>query len=59
MGMVSYPLRIPEDILPLVELRTGEMYVDKSTTMRQLFYMGAAEYVMDLYARGRISLSSV
>lgn len=53
----SYPLRIPQNLIELANLRTKEEHVDKSTALRQLLYMGAQDYVLDLYGSGRISLS--
>lgn len=53
----SYPLRIPQNLIELANLRTKEEHVDKSTALRQLLYMGAQDYVLNLYGRGRISLS--
>lgn len=57
MSSVSYPLRIPEEVIALAELRTREEHVDKSTALRQLLYLGVERYVMKLYRDGRISLS--
>jgi hypothetical protein len=53
----SYPLRIPQNLIELANLRTKEEHVDKSTALRQLLYMGAQDYVIELYGSGRISLS--
>ena len=55
MATVSYPLRIPEEILALSKLRSKEEYVDQSTAIRQLLYMRAQEYVLRLVESGRIS----
>ncbi|MBU4373735.1 MAG: UPF0175 family protein [Euryarchaeota archaeon] len=57
MEAVSYPLRIPRKVMDLVDLRTKEEHVDKSTALRQLIYRGAQDYVMELYQKGRVSLS--
>ncbi len=57
MEASSYPLRIPKNILELALFRTKEEHIDKSTALRQLLYMGAQDYVLDLYRKGRISLS--
>ncbi len=56
MKSISYPLRVPERLMYLVGLRSKEEYVDKATALRQLIYMGAEDYVMELYEGGRISL---
>lgn len=56
MESVSYPLRIPSEILALAKLRAKEEYVDQSTAIRQLLYLGAEEYVLNLVESGRISI---
>ena len=56
MAAVSYPLRIPEEILALAKLRSKEEYVDQSTAIRQLLYLGAEEYVLRMVESGRISI---
>ena len=56
MTAVSYPLRIPEEILALAKLRSKEEYVDQSTAIRQLLYLGAEDYVLGLVESGRISI---
>ncbi|MCZ7399236.1 MAG: UPF0175 family protein [Candidatus Methanoperedens sp.] len=56
MEAVSYPLRIPKNVIDLANLRTKEEHVDKSTALRQFLYLGARDYVMELYQKGRISL---
>lgn len=45
MTNVAYPLRVPEKIIELAELRSREEYVDKATALRQLIYLGAEDYV--------------
>lgn len=56
MEAVSYPLRIPKNVIDLANLRTKEEHVDRSTALRQFLYLGARDYVMELYQKGRISL---
>lgn len=57
MEAVSYPIRIPKNVIELASLRTKEEHVDKSTALRQFLYMGARDYVIEMYQKGRISLS--
>lgn len=57
MEAISYPLRIPKNVIELATLRTKEEHVDKSTAIRQFLYMGARDYVIEMYQKGRISLS--
>lgn len=56
MTTKPYPLRIPTGLLELAGLRSHEEHVDKSTALRQLLYMGAEVYLLDLYSKGRVSL---
>ena len=57
MEALSYPLRIPKNLIELANLRTKEEHVDKSTALRQFLYLGARDYVIELYQKGRISIS--
>src|SRR3989338_7982697 len=56
MKTVSYPLRIPKELIELAALRSKEEYIDQSTALRQLLYLGAEEYVLELVSSGRISI---
>ncbi len=56
METVSYPLRIPQEILAVAKLRAKEEYLDQSTVMRQFLYLGAEEYLLHLVENGRISI---
>ena len=52
-----YPVRIPKHLLELADLRAAEEQIDRSTALRQLLHAGAVTYVLDVLAKGRISLS--
>ncbi|MBI4141286.1 hypothetical protein HY485_05610 [Candidatus Woesearchaeota archaeon] len=56
METISYPLRIPQEILTLAKLRAKEEYLDQTTALRQLLYLGAEEYVLNLVESGRIAI---
>ncbi|MBI2176621.1 hypothetical protein HYU40_04745 [Candidatus Woesearchaeota archaeon] len=56
MTTKAYPLRIDENVFPIIEFKAREDYVDKSTAARQLLYQGVEDYVLKLYGEGRISL---
>ena len=56
METISYPLRVPEEIMGLAKFRAKEEYTDQSTALRQLLYIGAEEYVLRLIENGRISI---
>jgi len=52
-----YPLRIPEGVLQLAELRGREERTDKTTVLRQWLYIAAEEYAFKRLAEGRLTLS--
>ncbi len=55
MKTKPYPLRIPEGLLTLAELRSKDERTDKATALRQLLYTGAEEYVLRLLEEGRLT----
>jgi len=59
MTTISYPLRIDEKIMPLVDLKARDEYIDKSTALRKLLYRGVEDYLLELYEEGRISIGRV
>jgi hypothetical protein len=52
-----YPLRIPEGVLQLAELRGHEERTDKTTALRQWLYAAAEAYAFTRLAEGRLTLS--
>src|SRR5437870_11179812 len=52
-----YPLRIPEGVLQLAEMRGQEERTDKTTVLRQWLYVAAEEYAFKRLAEGRLTLS--
>jgi predicted HTH domain antitoxin len=50
-------LRIPDNLLSLVDSKASEDRTDRATALRQLLYAGAQDYVLELLGRGRISVS--
>jgi len=57
MSKKAYPLRIPEGLLELAEIKTKEERLDKATALRQWLYIGAEEYVLRLLSAGRLTIS--
>ena len=53
----SYPLRIPEGLLKLAELRSKEEHTDRTTALRQWLYTSAEEYALKRLKEGRLTLS--
>jgi MOSC domain-containing protein YiiM len=56
MSSRPYPLRIPEGLLELAEIKSRAERTDKTTALRQLLYAGAEGYVLRLIAEGRVSV---
>ncbi len=54
---MPYPLRLPQHLLELADLRAEEERLDRAMALRQLLYTGAEDYVIELLGKGRISLS--
>ncbi len=57
MATKPYPLRVPDNLMELVEAKAREERTDKSTVLRQLLYAGAEDYVLRLLSEERISLA--
>jgi hypothetical protein len=49
------PLRIPENLNELAAFNAQERHTDKATALRQWLHEGAAHYVLNLVAEGRVS----
>jgi hypothetical protein len=50
------PIRIPEDLLTLIDLYSQDQRVDRSTAVRQWLYQVAEEYAVRLVSDGRLSI---
>ncbi len=50
------PLRIPEHLDELAGLSAREQHTDKATALRQWIHQGAARYLLELVAEGRVSI---
>ncbi|MEM2144764.1 MAG: hypothetical protein QW279_05350 [Candidatus Jordarchaeaceae archaeon] len=50
-------LNIPENMEYVVETLAKEEHIDEKTALRKLLYEGIKPYVLNLYAKGKISLS--
>jgi len=53
---IVYPLKLNEEIMPLIELKSKEEHTNKSIVLKQLLYKGLEDYVIDLVSRGRMSV---
>jgi hypothetical protein len=56
MKSQSYPLRVPNGLLQLAEVKAKYERTDRATALRQWLYIGAEEYVLDLVSRGQITI---
>ena len=50
-------LEIPDSIKYVVEILAKEESIDEKTALRRLIYEGMKGYVLNLYSKGKISLS--
>lgn len=54
--VVVYPLKLEDELMPLIELKSKEEHTNKSIVLKQLIYHGLEEYVINLCSEGRISV---
>lgn len=52
---VVYPMKLKDEIMPLIELKSREEHTNKSIVLKQLLYEGLKDYVIDLIQKGRLS----
>lgn len=53
---VVYPMKLKDEIMPLIELKSKEEHTNRAIVLRQLLYKGLEDYVIDLISRGRLSI---
>ena len=53
---VVYPMKLKDDIMPLIELKSREEHTNKAIALKQLLYKGLEDYVINLVGRGRLSI---
>ena len=53
---VVYPMKLKDEIMPLIELKSKEEHTNKAIVLKQLLYKGLGEYVMELASKGRLSI---
>lgn len=51
-----YPLKLKEEIMPIIELKSKEEHTNKAIVLKQLIYQSLEDYVVRLCARGRLSV---
>ena len=52
---IVYPMKLKDEIMPIIELKSKEEHTNKAIVLKQLIYQGIEEYVMGLCAKGRLS----
>ncbi len=51
-----YPMKLKDEIMPLIELKSKEEHTNKAIVLKQFLYKGLENYVMDLVGKGRVSI---
>ena len=53
---IVYPMKIEEEIMPIIELKSREEHSNKAIVLKQLLYKGLESYLLDLIAKGRLTI---
>ena len=53
---VVYPMKLKDEIMPLIELKSKEEHTNKAIVLKQLLYKGLEDYVIGLISKGRLSI---
>ena len=54
--VVVYPMKLKDEIIPLVELKSKEEHTNKAIVLKQFLYEGLEKYVIDLISKGKLSI---
>ena len=54
--VIVYPLKLNEEIMPIIELKSKEEHTNKAIVLKQLIYQSLGDYVINLCALGRITV---
>ena len=54
--VVVYPIKLKEEIMPIIDLKSKEDHTNKAIVLKQLIYQGLGEYVVKLCSNGRLSV---
>jgi len=49
-------MRIKEEIMPIIELKSKEEHSNKAIVLKQLLYKGLEDYLLGLIAKGRLTV---
>lgn len=53
---IVYPMKIREEIMPIIELKSKEEHTNKAVVLKQMMYKGLEDYILKLIEKGRISI---
>ena len=53
---IVYPMKIKEEIMPIIELKSNEERTNKAVVLKQLICKGMDDYILNLIERGRLSI---
>ncbi len=53
---IVYPMKIKEEIMPIIELKSKEERTNKAIVLKQLLYKGIEDYILSLIAKGRLTV---
>ncbi len=52
---VVYPMKLKDEIMPLIDLKSKEEHTNKAIVLKQILYKGLEDYAIGLVSRGRLS----
>ena len=53
---IVYPMKIKEEIIPIIELKSREEHTNKAVVLKQLIYKGLEDYILNLLEKGRLTV---
>src|SRR3989344_7250211 len=53
---IVYPMKIREEIMPIIELKSREEHTNKAVVLKQMIYKGMEDYILKLIEKGRLSI---
>ena len=53
---IVYPMKIKDEIISLIELKSKEERTNKAIVLKQFLYRGLEDYAINLVSRGRLSI---
>jgi len=54
--VIVYPMKIKDEIIPIIELKSKEEHTNKAIVLRQWVYQGLGDYMLTLISKGRMSI---